>query len=92
MADGELEVLVEVGVGVVAVYVCLALARVHLGAEGELDVGVVEAALLAAGQLLRLDQVDVQVGLVEVVAEAQVQLAQTLARPATDPGRLVAAP
>lgn len=52
MGDRELEVLVEQGVGVVAVDRRLAFPAVDLGDEGEADVGVVEAALVAARQVV----------------------------------------
>jgi hypothetical protein len=51
--NGEFECLVEERIRVVAVDRRLSLAVVDLGKHRQLDVGVVEPTLLAAGQVMR---------------------------------------
>lgn len=55
---------------------------VHFRAEAQLHVGIVEAALIATGEIVRLDQVNVQVRFIEVVSQAEMKPAQVLPRPA----------
>lgn len=60
----------------------LPLPIVHFRAEAQLHVGIVEAALIATGEIVGLDQVHVQVRFIEVVSQAQMKPAQVLPRPA----------
>ena len=82
VADGKLEVLIEKRIRIVTMDLRLPFSTVHFRAEAQLDVGIVEATLIATGEIVRLDQVYVQVRFIEVVSQAQMKLAQVLARPA----------
>lgn len=55
---------------------------VYFRAEAQLYVGIIETTLIATGEIVRLDQVHVQVRFIEVVSQAQMKPAQLLARPA----------
>lgn len=60
----------------------LPLPTVHFRAEIQFHVGIVEAALITTSEIVRLDQVHVQVRFIEIVSQAQMKSAQLLPRPA----------
>lgn len=60
----------------------LPFSTVHFWAEAQFHIGVVEAALITAGEIVRLDQMHVQVRFIKVVSQAQMKSAQLLPRPA----------
>jgi len=82
IADRELEMLVEERVRIVPMDLRLPLPAVYFRAETQLHVGIVEATLIATGEIVRLDQVHVQVRLVEIVPQPQMKPAHVLSRPA----------
>lgn len=74
--------LIEKRVRVVPVDLRLSFPAVHFRAEGQLDVGIVETALIAAREIVCLDQVHVQIRFIKVVSQAQMEPAQMLSCPA----------
>jgi len=74
--------LIEERIRIIPMDLRLSLSAVHFWAEAQFHVGIVEATLIATGEIVRLDQVHVQVRLVEIIPQPQMKPAHVLPRPA----------
>lgn len=74
--------LIEKRIRIISVDLRLPFPTVHFRAEAQFHIGIVEATLITTGEIVRLDQVHVQVRFIKVVSQAQMKSAQLLPRPA----------
>lgn len=74
--------LIEKRIRIVPMDLRLSFPAVYFRAESQLDVGIVETALIAAREIVRFDQVHIQIRFIEVVSQAQMKPAQMLSCPA----------
>lgn len=74
--------LIEKRIRIVPVDLRLSFPTVHFRAESQLDVGIVETALIAACEIVCFDQMHIQIRLIEVISQAQMKPAQMLSCPA----------
>lgn len=74
--------LIEKWIRIVSMDLRLPFPAVHFRAETQFHIGIVEAALITTSEIVRLDQVHIQIRFIEVVSQAQMKSAQLLPRPA----------
>jgi len=74
--------LIEERIRIVPMDLRLSLPAIYFRAETQLHIGIVEATLITTGEIVRFDQVHIQVRLVEIVSQPQMKPAHVLSRPA----------